>query len=58
MAGGVLVWQFSPQNPFIFMVFVLVQILGTKWEEGKFMNTLRDYKDFAVQSGSVQFMAR
>jgi len=53
MAGGVLVGRFSPHNLIIFMIFVLVQSLRTKWEEDKFMKTVREYKNFAVQSRRI-----
>ncbi|MDO9068497.1 MAG: methyltransferase [Deltaproteobacteria bacterium] len=49
-AGGVLVWRFSPENLVIFIIFVLVQILRARWEEGKLTKTFPEYKDFAAQS--------
>ncbi len=49
-AGGILVWRFSLPNLVIFIIFVLVQILRARWEEGKLTKTFPEYKDFAAQS--------
>lgn len=49
-AGGVLAWQFSLQNLAIFIIFVQIQILRARWEEGKLMKTLPEYKGYAAQS--------
>jgi protein-S-isoprenylcysteine O-methyltransferase Ste14 len=49
-AGGVLVWRFSLQNAAIFIIFVQIQILRGRWEEGKLIRTFPEYKDYAAQN--------
>jgi len=49
-AGGVLVWRFSLLNLVILMIFVQVQILRARWEEGKLMKIFLAYKDYAARS--------
>lgn len=49
-AGGVLVWRFSLENLVIFIIFVQIQILRARWEEGKLMKIFKEYAYYAAQS--------
>jgi protein-S-isoprenylcysteine O-methyltransferase Ste14 len=53
-AAAVVVWRWSILNLFLFVLFVIIQLLRARWEEEKLLRVFPEYRRFAGESWWVR----